>query len=69
MRNGSRKRLKDCRLQLVLKSQFQAQSRYEQANDRKLVENVLDSHPMGRVQGRSELVGLIGDNKAINAIP
>ena len=55
VRNGSRKRLKDCRLQLVLKSQFQAQSRYEQANDRKLVETMLDTYPLGRIKGRTDL--------------
>ena len=56
VRNGSRKQLKECRLQLILKSQFQAQSRYEQANDRKLVETVLDTHSVGRIRGRSEAV-------------
>ncbi|KAI3410141.1 hypothetical protein GPALN_006500 [Globodera pallida] len=64
VRNGTRKTLKDCRLQaihfaadyvpfipnigLVLKTQFEARSRYEQASDRKVVENVMDSYPLGR---------------------
>lgn len=40
----------------MLKTQFEARSRYEQANDRKIVENVLDSYPLGRVKARTELV-------------
>uniref|UniRef100_A0A914HSG5 Arrestin C-terminal-like domain-containing protein n=1 Tax=Globodera rostochiensis TaxID=31243 RepID=A0A914HSG5_GLORO len=55
VRNGTRKTLKDCRLQLVLKTQFEARSRYEQASDRKVVENVMDSYPLGRVKGRTDL--------------
>jgi hypothetical protein len=48
--------LKDCRLQLLLKTQFSARSRYEHASDRKLVELVVDSCPLGRVPGRTEKV-------------
>ncbi|KAL3117079.1 hypothetical protein niasHT_007482 [Heterodera trifolii] len=55
VRNGTRKTLKDCRLQLVLKTQFEARSRYEQASDQKLVENVMDSYPLGKVKGRTDL--------------
>jgi hypothetical protein len=56
LRNTTRKMLKDCRLQLLLKTQFSARSRYEHASDRKLVELVVDSCPLGRVPGRTEKV-------------
>nr|CAD2198629.1 unnamed protein product [Meloidogyne enterolobii] len=55
VRNGSRKQLRECCLQLVLKSHFLAQSRYEQANDTKLVETLLDSHQIDNIRGRSEI--------------
>ncbi|KAF7634703.1 Arrestin_C domain-containing protein [Meloidogyne graminicola] len=55
IKNGSRKQLKECCLQLVLKSHFLAQSRYEQANDTKLVETLLDSHKIDNIKGRSEI--------------
>nr|CAD2180770.1 unnamed protein product [Meloidogyne enterolobii] len=55
VRNGSRKQLRECCLQLVLKSHFLAQSRYEQANDTKLVETLLDSHQIDNIKGRSEI--------------
>jgi len=54
VKNGSRKALKDCRLQLLLKAQFEAKSRYEHAHDRKLVEQVVDSWPIGKIRGRTE---------------
>uniref|UniRef100_A0A915P5V8 Arrestin C-terminal-like domain-containing protein n=1 Tax=Meloidogyne floridensis TaxID=298350 RepID=A0A915P5V8_9BILA len=55
VRNGSRKQLRECCLQLVLKSHFLAQSRYEQANDTKLVETLLDSHQIDNIRGKSEI--------------
>ncbi|KAI1721065.1 arrestin domain-containing protein 15 [Ditylenchus destructor] len=54
VKNATRKAVKDCRLQLLLKIQFEAKSRYEHANDRKLVEQIIDSWLMGRVKGRTE---------------
>uniref|UniRef100_A0A1I7ST79 Arrestin_C domain-containing protein n=1 Tax=Bursaphelenchus xylophilus TaxID=6326 RepID=A0A1I7ST79_BURXY len=54
IKNGTRKTIKDCNVQLVLKAQFTAISRYEHVNDCKLVEQQLDNIPLGRVKGRSE---------------
>lgn len=60
IKNSTRKTVKDCRLQLVLKTQFEATSRYEHVGDRKLVEQQLDSVALGRVKGRSEEVSESG---------
>ncbi|CAD5215662.1 unnamed protein product [Bursaphelenchus okinawaensis] len=54
IKNATRKTVKDCSVQLVLKAQFVAISRYEHVNDCKLVEQQLDSIPIGRIKGRSE---------------
>ncbi len=48
--------VQDCRLQFLLKTQFEAKSRYEHAHDRKLVEQVMESWPLGKVKGRTEAV-------------
>lgn len=36
VKNSTRKALKDCRMQLILKAQFEAMSRYEHISDRKV---------------------------------
>jgi hypothetical protein len=56
IKNGTRKALNDCSVQLVLKTQFEAISRYEHVNDRKLVCQPLDTIPLGRIKGRTEAV-------------
>ena len=48
--------MKDCRMQLILKSQFEAMSRYEHVNEKKLLEQMLDNVLLGRAKGRSETV-------------
>ncbi|KAI6215282.1 hypothetical protein M3Y94_00367400 [Aphelenchoides besseyi] len=55
IRNSSRKALTDCSVQLVMKTQFTATSRYEHVNDKKVVEERLDCVPLGRIKGRSEM--------------
>uniref|UniRef100_A0A914E584 Arrestin C-terminal-like domain-containing protein n=1 Tax=Acrobeloides nanus TaxID=290746 RepID=A0A914E584_9BILA len=54
VRSCTRKALKDCRMQLILKSQFEAMSRYEHVNEKKLLEQMLDNVLLGRAKGRSE---------------
>lgn len=58
IKNTSRKALKDCRIQLVLKTQYEAISRYEHVSDKKLVEQQLDIDMLGKIKGRSDAVGL-----------
>ncbi|KAI6240144.1 Arrestin-C domain-containing protein [Aphelenchoides fujianensis] len=54
VKNSTRKNLTDCSVQLVLKSQFEAMSRYEHVQDTKLICQNLDVIPIGRIKGRSE---------------
>uniref|UniRef100_A0A7E4ZVU3 Arrestin_C domain-containing protein n=1 Tax=Panagrellus redivivus TaxID=6233 RepID=A0A7E4ZVU3_PANRE len=54
VKNSTRKALKDCKLQLVLKTQFEAMSRYEHVNEKKLLESVMDTFVLGRIKGRTE---------------
>ncbi|KAE9552768.1 hypothetical protein FO519_004030 [Halicephalobus sp. NKZ332] len=54
IKNGTRKMLKDCRIQLILKTQFEATSRYEHINEKKLLEHLMDSNVLGRVKGKTE---------------
>uniref|UniRef100_A0AC35ETM7 Arrestin C-terminal-like domain-containing protein n=1 Tax=Panagrolaimus sp. PS1159 TaxID=55785 RepID=A0AC35ETM7_9BILA len=50
VKNSTRKALKDCKMQLVLKTQFEAMSRYEHVNEKKLMEHIIDSFTLGRVK-------------------
>ena len=42
-----------------MKIQYEAISRYEHVNDRKLVEQQLDAVPLGKIRGRTEMVGFL----------
>ena len=42
-------------MQLVLKTQFEAMSRYEHVNEKKLLEHIIDSFTLGKVKGKTEI--------------
>lgn len=42
-------------MQLALKSTFEAMSRYEHINEKKLMEFVLDAVTLGRVKGKTDI--------------
>uniref|UniRef100_A0A914Q6V0 Uncharacterized protein n=1 Tax=Panagrolaimus davidi TaxID=227884 RepID=A0A914Q6V0_9BILA len=42
-------------MQLVLKTQFEAMSRYEHVNEKKLMEHIIDSFTLGRVKGKTDI--------------
>jgi len=50
--NRSRKALSNCSVQLVLKAQFEAMSRYEHINEKRLSENVVEQCELGKVKAR-----------------
>ncbi|KAH7699973.1 Protein ARRD-15 b [Aphelenchoides avenae] len=70
VKNSTRKALKECRMQLILKAQFEAMSRYEHISDRKVIEHVLQNIPLGRIKGRSD-VNIDVTNLSVppNAVP
>ncbi|KAE9415925.1 hypothetical protein Angca_004397 [Angiostrongylus cantonensis] len=54
--NRTRKGLKDCALQLSMKTQFEAMSRYEHVNEKKLIEQAIELVPLGNVRSRHKQV-------------
>uniref|UniRef100_A0A7I4Y070 Arrestin_C domain-containing protein n=2 Tax=Haemonchus contortus TaxID=6289 RepID=A0A7I4Y070_HAECO len=54
--NRTRKALKDCALQLAMKTQFEAMSRYEHVNEKKLNEHLIETVPLGKVKARHKEV-------------
>ncbi|KAL6734675.1 hypothetical protein Aduo_005189 [Ancylostoma duodenale] len=54
--NRTRKGLKECALQLSMKTQFEAMSRYEHVNEKKLSEHLIELVPLGRVRARHKQV-------------
>ncbi|CAI4230406.1 unnamed protein product [Auanema sp. JU1783] len=54
--NRTRKCLKECSLTLTMKTQFEAMSRYEHVNEKKLSEQLLEIVPLGSVRARSKIV-------------
>ncbi|KJH41295.1 arrestin domain protein [Dictyocaulus viviparus] len=54
--NRTRKKLKDCTFQLALKTQFEAMSRYEHVNEKKLCEQLIELIPLGNVKARHKEV-------------
>lgn len=54
--NRTRKALKDCSLQVVLKTQFEAMSRYEHVNEKKLTEQVIETAALGNIKSRTDVV-------------
>ncbi|KAJ1346587.1 Arrestin domain-containing protein 15 [Parelaphostrongylus tenuis] len=54
--NRTRKGLKDCALQLSMKTQFEAMSRYEHVNEKKLIEQSIELIPLGNVRSRHKQV-------------
>uniref|UniRef100_A0AC34PWH5 Arrestin C-terminal-like domain-containing protein n=1 Tax=Panagrolaimus sp. JU765 TaxID=591449 RepID=A0AC34PWH5_9BILA len=54
VKNSTRKAVKECRIQLILKTQFEAMSRYERINEKKLLEHMMDSKIIGKVKGKTE---------------
>ncbi|CAJ0578499.1 unnamed protein product, partial [Mesorhabditis spiculigera] len=53
IKNRSRKGLKDCTITLMMKTQFEAMSRYEHVNEKKLAEQIIESVILGSVAGKS----------------
>uniref|UniRef100_A0A9J2PEL3 Arrestin C-terminal-like domain-containing protein n=1 Tax=Ascaris lumbricoides TaxID=6252 RepID=A0A9J2PEL3_ASCLU len=53
--NRTRKALKDCSLQVVLKTQFEAMSRYEHVNEKKLTEQVIETAALGNIKSRTDV--------------
>ncbi|CAJ0943257.1 unnamed protein product, partial [Mesorhabditis belari] len=53
IKNRSRKGLKDCSVTLSMKTQFEATSRYEHVNEKKLSEQLIEMVNLGGVPGRS----------------
>ncbi|KAK5978294.1 Arrestin domain protein [Trichostrongylus colubriformis] len=54
--NRTRKGLKDCALQLSMKTQFEAMSRYEHVNEKKLYEHLIEMVLLGKVKARHKEV-------------
>lgn len=57
--NETRKSLKDCTLHIVLKTQFEAISRYEHIKEKKLSEQIIESVILGNVKSRSKIVNYL----------
>uniref|UniRef100_A0A915BYD9 Arrestin C-terminal-like domain-containing protein n=2 Tax=Parascaris TaxID=6254 RepID=A0A915BYD9_PARUN len=53
--NRTRKALKECSLQVVLKTQFEAMSRYEHVNEKKLTEQVIEAAALGNIKSRNDV--------------
>ncbi|KHN75826.1 Arrestin domain-containing protein 15 [Toxocara canis] len=53
--NRTRKALKDCCVHVVLKTQFEAMSRYEHVNEKKLSERVVETAVLGNVKSRTDV--------------
>uniref|UniRef100_A0A8R1HQ55 Arrestin C-terminal-like domain-containing protein n=1 Tax=Caenorhabditis japonica TaxID=281687 RepID=A0A8R1HQ55_CAEJA len=56
--NRTRKGLKDVALQLMMRTQFEARSRYEHVNEKKLAEQLIEMVPLGAVRSRCRMVGI-----------
>ncbi|WKX93766.1 hypothetical protein Q1695_011212 [Nippostrongylus brasiliensis] len=54
--NRTRKVLKECAFQLSMKTQFEAMSRYEHVNEKKLNEHLIELIPLGKVRARHKEV-------------
>ena len=54
-----RKTIKDCCICVVQKTQFEAMSRYERLNDRKLAEQTIELVNLGKVKARTQMVSFI----------
>uniref|UniRef100_A0A1I7WUR9 Arrestin_C domain-containing protein n=1 Tax=Heterorhabditis bacteriophora TaxID=37862 RepID=A0A1I7WUR9_HETBA len=52
--NRTRKCLKDCALQLTMKAQYEARSRYEHVNEKRLSENLIELISLGKVRARQK---------------
>lgn len=53
--NRTRKGLKEVALQLIMKTQFEARSRYEHVNEKKLAEQLIEMVPLGAVKSRCRM--------------
>uniref|UniRef100_A0A0N5BLW2 Arrestin_C domain-containing protein n=1 Tax=Strongyloides papillosus TaxID=174720 RepID=A0A0N5BLW2_STREA len=54
IKNSSRKNLKQCCLQLIMKCELEAISRYEHISEKKLIEVVIDQYEIGKIKKKSE---------------
>ncbi|TKR96987.1 hypothetical protein L596_010922 [Steinernema carpocapsae] len=53
--NRTRKALKQCTLQLMLKTTYEAMSRYEHVNEKKLQEQTIEQKSLGKVKPRTDI--------------
>ncbi|KAI6215779.1 hypothetical protein M3Y94_00424800 [Aphelenchoides besseyi] len=56
VRNSARTTLSDCYVQLIMKVQYEASSRYEHVNENKVIENRVCESWLGRIKSHSEMV-------------
>ncbi|KAK6736121.1 hypothetical protein RB195_019038 [Necator americanus] len=54
--NRTRKGLKECAIQLSMKTQYEAMSRYEHVNEKKLSEHLIELVPLGKVKARHKQI-------------
>ncbi|CEF59352.1 Arrestin-like, N-terminal domain and Arrestin C-terminal-like domain and Arrestin, C-terminal domain and Immunoglobulin E-set domain-containing protein [Strongyloides ratti] len=54
VKNSSRKNLKQCCLQLIMKCELEAISRYEHISEKKLIEVIIDQYEIGKINKKSE---------------
>uniref|UniRef100_A0A0N4ZAV2 Arrestin_C domain-containing protein n=1 Tax=Parastrongyloides trichosuri TaxID=131310 RepID=A0A0N4ZAV2_PARTI len=54
IKNSSRKNLKQCCLQLIMKCELEAISRYEHISEKKLIEIIVDQYEIGKIGKKSE---------------
>uniref|UniRef100_A0AC35U5Q4 Arrestin_C domain-containing protein n=1 Tax=Rhabditophanes sp. KR3021 TaxID=114890 RepID=A0AC35U5Q4_9BILA len=54
IKNGSRKCLKQCSLQLIMKCELEAISRYEHISEKKVIEFSIGFHDIGKIKGKTE---------------
>ncbi|KAK0424166.1 hypothetical protein QR680_008524 [Steinernema hermaphroditum] len=53
--NRTRKALKQCTVQLLLKTTYEASSRYEHVNEKKLQEQTIEQKELGKVKPRTDM--------------